>query len=353
MASQGFNNSFDKSFQTGMVTGSNAALEAIKEKIKKEADSAEKKSKLANVKVAAITDLEGLSQMKDVPQQIKDYAASQVKVINALTDADTATEAYKSTKDFLSKTLAEKTKPNKQVFQVGQSGLKQVGEVPGNAEVFKETLTPEEYSDRVQQATKLKEQEQLQAKLNETAVGVSSGIRSWATGLIQFERAFPSDGKTPLKQRIGGLVEGNLAKAGLVDNAQLVGAQKAVVSSARAAVRAWGDKGALSTPDVQNAIQVLDQSGLTFKEKMAAYKASAERAMSALDDATIENLFKREPYTKDLLDSFDIKYGESLRQDITQAISRSSFKSGDTREKNGVTYQRSEDGTWRPLKNKS
>lgn len=138
MANTGFNKSFEESFKQGQAIGGASALEAIKEKIKLDQTKAEEKYKattLRNANMALATQFGS-----------EDIAKKIMLVSEELGDS---VEGQKIVSEFAQKMLQDKAKPNKKVYKVGSGNeLTQVGEIPGNAEVFKESLTAEDISSR-------------------------------------------------------------------------------------------------------------------------------------------------------------------------------------------------------------
>lgn len=138
MASNGFNKSFEESFKTGQSIGGQSALETIKQKIAQDQQKADEKYKattMRNANMALATQF-----------GTEDIAKKIMLVSEELGDS---VEGQKIVGEFAQKMLQDKAKPNKKVYKVGSGNeLTQVGEVPGNAEVFKESLTAEDISAR-------------------------------------------------------------------------------------------------------------------------------------------------------------------------------------------------------------
>lgn len=401
-----FASSFEKAFIPAAKSSSDATLELLKEKIKKDAESAQEKLKVASQRQANATaaemffgpenakkiigvlpEINSIEGQKTIGESLKTMFDVQQKNLeleerirqtelqrNQLLETSMFNEGYQpaSQRDIgkaivESGMLANKSgKPSTGLTTVGGKafvpiqGMQQgigafVIDNEGNAvpvlnpqggtsfgkgtKMFKQSLTPEEIKEReiskketalqynpqiASAEAQAKGEKEIQVKGLESAINVASGIRSWGVSMEQFEKAFPSDNKLPLEQRIGAVIEGNLTKAGLKDNAQMVAAQKSLTMGARRALKAWGDKGALSDKDVKSAEKTLDQSGLTLKEKMQVFKSTAETALSSLADEDIEYLFKKQPYMKSMIDGLGIRYGEELRRSIEKTSKTSS-----------------------------
>lgn len=308
----------------GSITeGASGFADAIKAKIKANEesrvsgtiiDSLEARIAQNAAKSGNAGELEGFSKSFDALRKAKLSASETLAVAKAIAPDMFSTDA-KTKGAFMVKTDPN-TNETYTVNAITGEKVEDASVISGNAAVFKETLTPEAMAARTG-ATKA---EETQARFNEEARKVAGGLRTLAVGFKQFEEAFPSDGKTPLQQRIGGVIEGNLAKAGFRDNAEMVGAQAAVIANARKTVKSWGDSGALAIGDVKDAEIVLNQADKTFAEKMAVFKAVGEQAIASMDDETLDQLFKKQPYTKDMLDAFGISYGEDMRNKLMGAF---------------------------------
>lgn len=53
---------------------------------------------------------------------------------------------------------------------------------------------------------------------------------------------------------------------------------------------------------------------------MSVFKSVGEQAVASMDDETLEYLFKKQPYTKDMLDAFGISYGDKMRDEVMGAF---------------------------------
>jgi len=345
-----FANSFSDSFKTGAAIGSNAALETMKEKIKLDQQKAEDKLKATTFMHSTISIASKLPDQEmakkiigiaeeagtgnpDVQKNINElvmkqlapkdpYLQAQRESSTALNQATTAMLNYSQQQAGINKP----TQPVEQsiISQVGSEPSTQKQEpivtklgVRGTEIVLPEGTQKVEEMKAFAGAEGKYKQEKIQ-----TGEKVFAGIRNWGKTMQQFESAFPTGNKTPLKQRVDAVISGTAVKLGLMDQPQLLAAQKSLEVGARQALKEWGDKGALSNRDVDAAVRVLDLSSLTLAEKMAVVRGTAEKSMASLDDDTLNATFERQPYMKEFIDSLGIKYGQATRDQILQTSNK-------------------------------
>jgi hypothetical protein len=365
----GFGKSFDEAFKPAYVAGSAAALEAVKEKIKQ--NDAQRKSdtiadtlsggiiQKANAEKRDLTEEEkqainGITKLKSAKLEPSEFS-TLLKLSNPTLFADETLVAQRESSTQLNqvvKAIAEfsarnagipltggqpqpqPTTPQAQtpsITSVGNSfGEQPTASAPASApsEILVTKLPTGRMGGEFVNMESMKKVEEAQAfasaegkyKQEKVQAGekVFAGIRSWGKTMDEFEKAFPSTDKTPLKARVSAVITGNAVKLGLMNEPQLLAAQKSLETGARQALKDWGDKGALSNNDVSAAVRVLDLSNLTLAEKMAVVRGTSEKALNNLDDETLNATFERQPYMKDFVDSLGIRYGQEVRDSIVQ-----------------------------------
>lgn len=146
-------------------------------------------------------------------------------------------------------------------------------------------------------------------KDTETTSKLSGAIKRLSILNEQFNEALPSGDRTPLEQRIYGVTENIKAKYGLTDNAKLVALQENIRPMAITMIRAFGEVGNLSESEQQGAIDAINQSNLTDKERLQKTRQFMKFALGGARPESIEILKKRKDIVG-ILDAFGVDIGE-------------------------------------------
>ena len=186
--------------------------------------------------------------------------------------------------------------------------MEQKASVPYGSKTYKAVMTPEQIKERSYSEA----QGKAIGKNIETSDKLASAVKRLEIINSQFKKALPSGDKTPLEQRISGATSSWAAKAGLIDNKELVALQKNIRPMAINMIRAFGEVGNLSESEQKGAIDVVEQSGLTDDERIAATKQFIEFALAGASPEGIKHLRSRKDI-QGILDAFGVElpnYGD-------------------------------------------
>lgn len=125
----------------------------------------------------------------------------------------------------------------------------------------------------------------------------------------QFNEALPSEGRSPLEQRLEGMKAVIGTKTGLVDNPQLLALQKTGTLASIQMVRAFGEVGNLAESDIGAAEQLARQAGLTNEERSTLVSVVGAVALSSILPEVRKELIATNPDLQTFIDAYGIKIG--------------------------------------------
>jgi hypothetical protein len=183
--------------------------------------------------------------------------------------------------------------------------LKKSGEVEKSAEVFSSFMSPELSAERKYQSGL------ADIKIKQTALAdkLTVAIKRMDIVRKQFDEALPESSDMPLYQRIGGGTEVWLTKMGVKDNSKLMAIESNQRMLAIQMIRMFGEVGNLSETEQESALQSVNMSGLTPKERVEKVRQIAEVALAGAPEYAIRTLLERKDIVE-MLDAYSIDLGQ-------------------------------------------
>lgn len=187
--------------------------------------------------------------------------------------------------------------------------MTQTASAPYGSKVYKGVMSPGDIQERAEATGRGKAIEENV----KTTAKLSNAVSRLSVLNKQFNKALPAGDKTPIEQRISGNVETWAAKAGLVNNPELVALQKNIRPIAIQMIRAFGEVGNLSESEQQGAIDVITMSGINEEERAASVKQFIEFALAGASPESIRYIKDRKDI-QGILDAYGVdlsSYGEN------------------------------------------
>lgn len=166
------------------------------------------------------------------------------------------------------------------------------------------------------QTPESKQQIELQTESKKASERISQGLQTFKVLKTQFDKALPDNlkkGDLPIFQRLEGAIQKIGAKAGLVDNPQLVALSKMEVPATRLVLKAMGEGARMSDQDIEQMLGSLNLGGMTSKERAATVKLFFDIASTQMDEET-KNTFLNDPVIKDMFGSLSEKQAGTKNQ---------------------------------------
>ena len=165
----------------------------------------------------------------------------------------------------------------------------------------------------------------------ERAEGIKRAAKKLASMTRQFNEALPQEQKDDftLPFRVAGTTAGLASRFGLKSNPKLTALQDTAKLQLRSILRDMGEGARMSDQDITQNVAVIEQAGLSDKERKAKVSSFMQTAIDSMDKDTIR-LITEDDSSMKLLKSFGVKLQQQAQNNIP------SFRSEQEAEASGV-----------------
>ena len=165
----------------------------------------------------------------------------------------------------------------------------------------------------------------------ERAEGIKRAAKKLASITRQFNEALPQEQKDDftLPFRIAGTTAGLASRFGLKSNPKLTALQDTSKLQLRSILRDMGEGARMSDQDITQNVAVIEQAGLSDKERNAKVGSFMQTAIDSMDKDTIRLITEDDSSVK-LLKSFGVKLQQQAQNNIP------SFRSEQEAEASGI-----------------
>src|SRR3990167_4206926 len=165
----------------------------------------------------------------------------------------------------------------------------------------------------------------------ERAEGIKRAAKKLASITRQFNEALPQEQKDDftLPFRIAGTTAGLASRFGLKSNPKLTALQDTSKLQLRSILRDMGEGARMSDKDITQNVAVIEQAGLSDKERNAKVGSFMQTAIDSMDKDTIRLITEDDSSVK-LLKSFGVKLQQQAQNNIP------SFRSEQEAEASGI-----------------
>lgn len=169
------------------------------------------------------------------------------------------------------------------------------------------------------------------AKTIEKSRGLINVTKRLATITSQFSEALPSEGRSPVEQRVFALKEGFKASTGAFGgNPELKALTDALPLEAIVIAREIGEQGNLARSDIDKAIKFASTKGLTDVERLARIRQSMQFLISGMDKDVLRIAAKDQDFS-DLMTALDIDPGQSIPKSFDSFVGRAKEGEGQSK----------------------
>ena len=165
----------------------------------------------------------------------------------------------------------------------------------------------------------------------ERAEGIKRAAKKLASITRQFNEALPQEQKDDftLPFRVAGTTAGLASRFGLKSNPKLTALQDTSKLQLRSILRDMGEGARMSDQDITQNVAVIEQAGLSDKERKAKVGSFMQTAVDSMDKDTIRLITEDDSSVK-LLKSFGVKLQQQAQGNIP------SFRSEQEAEASGI-----------------
>ena len=165
----------------------------------------------------------------------------------------------------------------------------------------------------------------------ERAEGIKRAAKKLASMTRQFNEALPQEQKDDftLPFRVAGTTAGLASRFGLKSNPKLTALQDTAKLQLRSILRDMGEGARMSDQDITQNVAVIEQAGLSDKERKAKVSSFMQTAIDSMDKDTIRLITEDDSSVK-LLKSFGVKLQQQAQGNIP------SFRSEQEAEASGI-----------------